>query len=125
MSRVAPHSQPSGRPDLAPGIHRQRLVVEGTMEEALDDERICEYLRRLGDVVGVELRDEPVTHRSPRYGWAGWIHWDRCGAHLYAWEDPSLFFSVDVYACTPFDALTVVRFTEAFFQETRVAAREI
>ena len=34
---------------------------------------------------------EPVTHRSDRYGWAGWIHWETSGAHFYAWEQPRLF----------------------------------
>ena len=46
---------------------------------------------------------DPVTHRSDRYGWAGWVHWETSGAHFYAWEDP-LFFSVDIYTCKPFDS---------------------
>ena len=31
---------------------------------------------------------DPVTHRSDRYGWAGWVHWEASGAHFYAWEQP-------------------------------------
>ena len=31
---------------------------------------------------------DPVTHRSDRYGWAGWVHWETSGAHFYAWEVP-------------------------------------
>ena len=46
---------------------------------------------------------EPVTHRSERYGWAGWVHWENSGAHFYAWDSPVPFFSVDIYTCKEFD----------------------
>ena len=58
---------------------------------------------------------EPVTHRSPTYGWAGWIHWETSGAHFYAWDEPELFFSVDIYTCRAFDDGDAVAFTRAFF----------
>ncbi len=65
---------------------------------------------------------EPVTHRSDRYGWAGWVHWEDSGAHLYAWERPLLFFSVDIYACKPFDAHQTVEFTRAFFDAPEIVS---
>ncbi len=43
---------------------------------------------------------EPVTHRSDRL--ADWVHWGTAGAHLYAWEQPTVFFSVDVDTCQAF-----------------------
>ena len=58
---------------------------------------------------------EPVTHRSDLYGWAGWIHWETSGAHFYAWEQPTLFFSVDIYTCKAFDPRRVAAFTKEFF----------
>jgi S-adenosylmethionine decarboxylase len=94
--------------DLAPEIHRQRLVVEGLCTTPIDAAAIRSY----------------VTHRSPLYGWAGWIHWETSGAHFYAWETPRLFFSVDVYSCKPFAAADVVSLTERFFASPTVVARE-
>jgi hypothetical protein len=101
--------------DLAPDIHRQRLVVEGLCRQTIDAVTIRDYLAKLSETIGMVTLIEPVTHRSPLYGWAGWIHWETSGAHFYAWETPRLFFSVDVYACKAFKTDDVVAFTREFF----------
>lgn len=108
--------------DLAPGIFRQRLVIEGTCRKPISVAEIKDYLAQLSEVCGMTLLIEPVTHRSDRYGWAGWIHWETSGAHFYAWEDP-LFFSVDIYSCKEFDPASVARFTHDFFSAERVVAK--
>jgi S-adenosylmethionine decarboxylase len=66
---------------------------------------------------------EPVTHRSDSFGWAGWVHWETSGAHFYAWENPQLFFSVDVYTCKAFDIEATVEFTKDFFDAPEVVAK--
>ena len=109
--------------DLAPNIHRQRLVIEGTCKSPIDAPDICKYLSELSGVLGMVTVLEPVTHRSDTYGWAGWIHWETSGAHFYAWEDP-LFFSVDIYTCKPFDPALAVSFTTTFFDSDRAVFRE-
>jgi S-adenosylmethionine decarboxylase len=109
--------------DLAPMIFRQRLVIEGTCSEPIDDQQITTYLRQLSDVCGMHALIEPVTHRSDLYGWAGWIHWETSGAHLYAWEQPVLFFSVDIYTCKGFDPERAVAFTRSFFRAPDITAR--
>ncbi len=106
--------------DLAPEIHRQRLVVEGNPARAVTDTDIRRFLRELTEVTDMIPLMEPVTHRSPTYGWAGWIHWETSGAHFYAWDEPDLFFSVDVYTCKPFDPDAVVDFTRSFFDTTAI-----
>jgi hypothetical protein len=110
--------------DLAPGIYRQRLVVEGRCSSPISDAQICRYLSELSEVCGMHSLIDPVTHCSDRYGWAGWIHWETSGAHVYAWERPVLFFSVDIYTCKAFDPGSVVRFTERFFGAHEIVARE-
>src|SRR3954469_22733504 len=109
--------------DLAPMIHRQRLVIEGTCSQPIDDLSIKSYLTRLSDVCDMKALIEPVTHRSDLYGWAGWIHWETSGAHLYAWERPLLFFSVDIYTCKAFDPERAVRFTEDFLGARDITSR--
>ncbi len=101
--------------DLAPGIHRQRLVMEGIPTVAISDGDIKDYLSKLSEVLSMRTLQDPVTNHSSRYGWAGWIHWESSGAHFYAWELPQLFFSVDVYTCSPFEASDAVEFTREFF----------
>ena len=110
--------------DLAPGIHRQRLVVEGLVDEPIGPEQIESYLAELSGVLGMTTVLAPITHESERFGWAGWIHWETSGAHFYAWDVPRLFFSVDVYACKPFAAQTVVDLTREWFDSHDVVYKE-
>jgi hypothetical protein len=110
--------------DLAPHIHRQRLVIEGLATSTISDEDIVKYLSRLSIELDMVEVLTPVTHRSDAYGWAGWIHWETSGAHFYAWEDP-IFFSVDIYTCKAFDAATAVEFTRSFFDATTIEFREL
>ncbi|HEY5273266.1 MAG TPA: S-adenosylmethionine decarboxylase [Acidimicrobiales bacterium] len=110
-------------PDLAPALHRQRLVVEGFSPTRITADQIKCYLRVLSVVCGMKRLNDPVTHCSARYGWAGWVHWEASGAHLYAWEDPLLFFSVDIYTCAEFDNVKVAEFTSAFFAAEEVVAK--
>jgi hypothetical protein len=107
--------------DLAPRIHRQRLVIEGTCQAPIDDQNIRGYLNALSGVCDMKLLTAPVTHRSDRYGWAGWIHWETSGAHFYAWDDP-LFFSVDIYTCKAFDPGAVVPFTADYFDALEIVS---
>jgi hypothetical protein len=110
--------------DLAPEIYRQRLVIEGTPAAPIAAADIVEYLRGLSVRCGMITLIEPVTHRSERFGWAGWIHWETSGAHFYAWETPKLFFSVDIYTCKAFDPIAAVDYTRDFFRSSVTVAKE-
>ena len=121
-SRIELAISPARVPNLAPTIYRQRLVVEGTCPQPIDDEAIQTFLSALSEVCGMDALIEPVTHRSDRYGWAGWIHWETSGAHFYAWEQPEVFFSADIYTCKAFDAMATVEFTRDFFDADRIVA---
>ncbi len=111
-------------PDLAPAIHRQRLVVEGLVDSPINADDITTYLRNLSSICEMTVLMDPVTHRSDRYGWAGWIHWETSGAHFYAWEEPELFFSVDIYTCKAFAAEDALALTREFFGIEELEYRE-
>jgi S-adenosylmethionine decarboxylase len=113
---------PAPFPDLAPSIHRQRLVVEGLVDAPIPESAISAYLRGLSQVCDMDVVQEPITHHSARYGWAGWVHWEASGAHFYAWDEPC-FFSVDIYTCRSFDADAVLEYTASFFGTQRVVGR--
>src|SRR6185437_999788 len=102
--------------NLAPQIFRQRLVIEGTCSTPISDEQMKDYLSKLSTVLKMRTVLEPVAHRSDKYGWAGWIHWETSGAHFYAWEQPLLFFSVDIYTCKAFDPADATKFTQEYFK---------
>lgn len=119
---IAPAETPMR--DLAPEIHRQRLVIEGVPQRPVEAAHIVEYLDGLSRTCGMVTLLEPVTHRSERFGWAGWIHWETSGAHFYAWESPQLFLSVDIYTCKSFDPVAAVEFTAAYFETDTIVAKE-
>jgi S-adenosylmethionine decarboxylase len=106
--------------DLAPEIHRQRLVIEGVPSAPITAAQIVDYLTELSDVLGMLALMTPMTHTSPKFGWAGWVHWETSGAHFYAWDVPRLFFSVDIYTCAPFLDETAVEFTRKSFDASAV-----
>ncbi len=54
--------------DLAPTIHRQRLVIEGYPKTPITDEDIKRFLSRLSHELDMKELIEPVTHRSDPYG---------------------------------------------------------
>lgn len=110
--------------DLAPSIYRQRLIIEGYPQEAISDTQIKTYLSQLSKVIDMKELLSPVTHRSDLYGWAGWIHWETSGAHFYAWEQPLLFFSVDIYTCKQFKVEDALNFTRDFFATQEIVWKE-
>lgn len=110
--------------DLAPDILRQRLVIEGYPATTIGDEKIRDYLSKLSEVIDMKRLMEPATHRSDRFGWAGWIHWETSGAHFYAWEQPKLFFSVDIYTCKAFDPGVAIEFTRRFFDTSEIEGKD-
>jgi hypothetical protein len=101
--------------DLAPEIYRQRAIIEGYPNAPLKADEIKEYLKGLSRAIGMITIAEPVTHRSETYGEAAWIHWETSGAHFYAWDQPRLFFSVDIYTCKPFAIDQATTYTKEFF----------
>jgi hypothetical protein len=106
--------------DLAPSIVRQRLVIEGIPSRPIDAPQISEYLDKLGSTLDMRVLNEPVTHNSEKFGWAGWIHWESSGAHFYAWNFPTLFFSVDIYTCKTFEVGRAVEVTRQFFEPSAI-----
>lgn len=108
--------------DLAPGITRQRLVIEGYPGFKITDKHIIAYLSELSLVLKMKTLITPVTHKSDTYGWAGWIHWESSGTHFYAWDAPKLFFSVDIYTCKSFDPDDAIRFTKKYFKATKITS---
>ena len=124
MTAQLPVLHASGMVDLAPEIYRQRLVVEGLVTAPIGAKQIEDYLSELSGVLDMVTLLTPVTHQSDTYGWAGWIHWETSGAHFYGWDQPRLFFSVDIYTCKEFSAASAVEFTRRFFDATEVVHRE-
>jgi hypothetical protein len=114
--------------DLAPGIFRQRLLIEARWTIDVDAEMVRGFL--LG--VAAELRltpyGEPIVFspaagegRPENAGFDSFLPLINSGISGYFWTDAK-FLSVVLYSCTPFDADAAVAFTRGYFAiEGRVA----
>lgn len=107
--------------DLAPDIHRQRLVIEGTLRDKFKPEDITEYCLRISKVLDMSLVTSPVLNHHEKYGWCAFTHWVESGMHVYTWDNKNpKFFSVDIYTCKEFNPEDAVNFTKEFIGENLI-----
>ncbi len=109
--------------NLAPDIYRQRLVIEGMPGFAITEAHIKDFLAKLSSELSMKTLISPMTSKSEKFGWAGWIHWESSGAHFYAWDRPELFYSVDIYTCKAFDPKVAVEFTRNYFKAPKQVSK--
>ena len=111
--------------DLAPDILRPRLIVEGVPTDPISQKHIIQYLHGLSGVLGMQPLIPPVTHLSPKFGWAGWIHWQTSGAHFFAFDFIIVLFSFEIYTCKAFDHQLAVEFTQAALAARPIVHRSV
>lgn len=119
ISAVVDHSERGH--EVSPQIARQRLVLEGYPSHPISDADIKDYLCKLSETIGAVTLIEPVTQRSERYGWSGWSHWQTSNAHVYAWDRPVMFFSVDIRTCKELSVNEAIEFTRDYFNANRLS----
>ncbi|MBI4084939.1 MAG: S-adenosylmethionine decarboxylase [Candidatus Liptonbacteria bacterium] len=111
--------------NLAPGLVRQRVIIEGTTEKIVEPEQIKKYLSDLADVCKMEVLSEPVAYTAHDMGYGGWIHWKSSGAAFYSYPTNPPLFTVDCYTCKSFSTEEAAEFTRKFFNAIELAYKEI
>lgn len=111
--------------NLAPGLTRQRLIIEGTTKNIVEPKQIRSYLLSLAKVAGMQVVSGPFAYSAYEKGYGGWIHWKTSGAHFYSYPTEPSLFSVDLYSCKNFDVNEVVEFTRQYFFAIELAWQEI
>ena len=115
--------------NLAPNLCRQRIIIEATVENFIEDPTvIADYLRKLTEVVGMVPCREPIVYTAHEDGWGAWQHWKTSGATFYSYPsrngDPALI-TLDCYTCKPFVTEKAVMFTENYFKTKEIVWKEI
>jgi hypothetical protein len=105
--------------------YRQGMIIEGITKQVINDADILAYLTGLSQTIHMKPLIAPIVHRSDKFGWAGWIHWETSGAHFYAWEKPVNFFSVVICTRKAFKAQSALEFTQSFFDLDAIEYKEI
>ena len=104
--------------DLAPTIIRKRLVIEGTLSELPNQEKINEYMIQLSNVMNKTIVSEHKFIYEEDYGLASYMCWKESGMHVYTWKKDGNrpnFISIDIYTCKEFDRTSVINFTKNTF----------
>jgi hypothetical protein len=112
--------------DLAPGIKRQRLLLEGYYAIVMDREVVARYLTGVAAHLGLRTYAEPTIHspagegKPSNQGFDGFIPLIDSGIALYVWSEQR-FFSALLYTCKAFDEAAATAYTREFFSSEDVA----
>ncbi len=107
--------------DIAPGIFRQRLLIEGIYAIDVEEETIHQFFTKLVQELRVTASGPAIVNSSlgkgspENQGIEAFIPLIESGVALYTWRSAQ-FLSLIIYTCKAFDekrALTTVR---DFFQ---------
>lgn len=110
-----------GMKDLAEGIHRQRLVIEFTVRRWITTGDAEPYSGQLSRAMKMTVLDLVTSDRSG-FGPAVMCHWEYSGWALMGWNlpDGTGFATVDLHSCQPFDYMTAVAVTQAYFRPDQI-----
>lgn len=111
--------------NLAPGLVRQRVIIEGTTSKIIKQIEIKKYLNELAKVTGMEKLSGPYAYSAHEMGYGGWIHWKTSGATFYSYPVEPPFFTVDCYTCKPFSAKEAAEFTKSYFLTIELVWQEV
>jgi len=108
--------------NLAPEIHRQRLLIEGHFTRAVDEATLRDYLFSLAAALDLRTYGEPVVFapasgmgKSENAGFDAFVPLIDSGISLYVWSGPR-FLSVLLYTCKGFDEARAITFTRDYFE---------
>lgn len=104
--------------NLAPQIHRQRMIIEGWTPERPGQEELRSYLLGLSLPEVMAMHIISIDTSDSAYGPAAMCHWDYSGVAVMVWymSHGGSFVSVDIHSCKPYSYELPVNFTERFLK---------
>jgi S-adenosylmethionine decarboxylase len=115
--------------DLAPGITRQRLLLEGFYGVDVDEERIHRFMAELPTALGLRTYGKPTIFapaglgREENEGFDAFVPLIDSGVSLYVWT-AERFLALVLFTCKAFDVAQAESFTRQFFAMTEAESQE-
>jgi S-adenosylmethionine decarboxylase len=115
--------------DLAPGILRQRLLIEGYFTKAVGRASVESYLTGVAAALELKTYGPPIVHdpaglgKPENQGYDAFIPLIDSGISLYVWSSPK-FFAAVLFTCKRFDVERALDFTRAHFGANELAHGE-
>jgi len=106
---------------LAPEIVRQRFMIEGYYDIAVDESIIKDFFQRLTQALNLRTYGEAIIFAPESLGKEGNQGYDAfiplidSGISLYVWSTHK-FMSVVIYTCKAFDTKVAHKTTTEFFK---------
>ena len=111
--------------NLAPGIERQRLLIEGYYTIAIDPQVVTAFLPGLAGHLSLRSYAAPVVHapggegRLANAGYDAFLPLIDSGISLYVWTQ-ARFFALVLFTCRRFDVARAVAYTSEYLGSTRI-----
>ena len=115
--------------DLAPGILRQRLLIEGYFTSDVDRGAVEAYLTGVAAALDLRTYGAPIVHdpaglgKPENQGFDAFIPLIDSGISLYVWSKPR-FFATVLFTCKRFDVQRALDFTRSHFGAREIEHRE-
>ncbi len=115
--------------DIAPQITRQRLLIEANYNIEVTEKTIKDYLLQLAGTLNLRIYGEPVIHspsgegKDINQGFDAFVSLIDSGIALYIWTNEK-FLSCVIYTCKSFSYEEATKFTEKFFNTSKLVFKE-
>lgn len=115
--------------DLAPGITRQRLLLEGYYTATVDEPVIRRFLAELPAALDLRTYGEVTVFapggagRDSNEGYDAFVPLIDSGISLYVWT-AQRFLALVLFTCTSFDSDEAVSLTRSYFAMSDVEYRQ-
>lgn len=112
--------------NLAPDIVRQRLLIEGFYNRAVDEGVIEDYFATVTRALSLRMYGQPTIFspggegKEENQGYDAFVPLIDSGISLYVWTSKK-FLSVVLYTCKSFDEEKAVKVTKKVFAMGEVA----
>lgn len=112
--------------NLAPDITRQRLLIEGTYQAEVDEERVSAYLSGIAGHLALRTYGNATIYatggagKAENEGYDAFIPLIDSGISLYVWSKRKFFASL-LFTCKEFDDDDAIAYTRDFFQAVDIA----
>ena len=114
--------------DLAPGITRQRLLIEGKFTADIEEAKIAAYLSGIAEHLDLRTYGDATIHATgdegsvENAGYDAFIPLIDSGISLYVWSEQK-FFAVLLFTCKRFSEDDAIAYTRDFFEAAEVVHR--
>ena len=114
--------------DLAPGIVRQRLLIEGYFTIEVNEEVIRTFFAEFTSGMGFRTYGAPTIFapsgdgRAENQGYDAFVPLIDSGISVYIWSEPR-FVSVVIFTCKRFDTDKALALARSFFEMPNLVHR--